>query len=1134
MSGKIENFVFRSAKVRLRWIVSLLTLLSVLLLGCEDDSDSGGGSGGGARSAPDSFLKISEASGVFQIDELVVKEIALWQGGKAAESVGVGDLLNDLRVRWGFRRKNSQGKQKVSEIYWIQKHKSYKENTRAYKQNVENGKKTRFAPLSFPPELLQEADSDLQVYAHASLGDMNVFGAIDLPPGFIDALTRRRTIRGRVLDENGEPAMHAGVYYVGKASSKIFQVFTGDDGTYEVQVPNHREFYQVVLLEGARPSVAPYNLPNNLPEGKGAISGVNIRVASWPSGAGIFERNVLYDARALARVGGKKAFIGKTLEMEDQKPLPGVAVLLYDRITKDQNKNLKFVFSGAKGAFRFPPPHESSSDCGYAAAIYGHSLVRERKTSLPNGVVLRFAHNEGYSHPASKTLLDKSTSVIYAVPANFTVGTLSSDSIELKWDAVRNAAHYRLSYGKGGSTYGSVQKLKFDKNDGRITYVVKNLEAGAQYSFKIRSEGSGGQYGDYSDAKDAATLEVLPAPQNLKLEPGQNQTLALSWGSVANADHYTVSWGTDGNADNFGDVEYGTRYAITGLEVGKGLFAKVKAMGGISNSGILAHADSKWSEVVDNSVSALLDVPQNLRATVSGGDVLLNWGSVANASGYEVSYGKSEAAADKAISFDANSAKISSGFAVNTEYYFKVRATGESGYRNSAYSSAVKITTPKVSLPAPVVSPGSSTADSVNLKIEFADASLLSYVGDYEISYGTSRNATGSTKKISGGSSLALATIGGLKANIQYYFKGRVLGGPNGNNSAYSRVVVAKTRKLRMPAPQNIRLAQVSRFTGEEVLQANWDAVPNAIGYKLQLGVKNGSGYNWMRTENAGSSTTSKMLLTPDDSGDQYFTPGTTYYVNIVALPSDRPKFDQSVDAIVELAFVRRLLAPPQGLAVKASRNNTSEISVKWAKVGDAGGYEVHWGTSAAANGGKKNVAATNTSTVLSGLKADTLYSVKVKALAKADSKYRGDSNLSQRKIAKTRKVYNLQNGFTPKVRVEAEQERVVVIWPSNYGAYTVYIDTNKSVYDRMASKISYAKVPVLDRPDEFKHKIGIRALIKKDGGPESGRTSTAIVKGEFVKGQTYYLKVFANIRGASWNAGYVPALSATVLFTFE
>ena len=314
----------------------------------------------------------------------------------------------------------------------------------------------------------------------------------------------------------------------------------------------------------------------------------------------------------------------------------------------------------------------------------------------------------------------------------------------------------------------------------------------------------------------------------------------------------------------------------------------------------------------------ILASPVNFRATAQNGTVSkpavvdLRWDAVTNAASYEVSYGKgSDATGAEVIAvFGKNSLTLEDALKPNTLYYFKVRANGKAGYRQSDYSSVANATTKKVALPAPTLQKkdGSSKVDSVYLTLRFDGFSVLDvlrFAGDYEISYGTNTDATGTTRKFASGNTSV--TVDNLKANTQYYFKGRVLGGSNANNSAYSSVVAAKTLKPRMPAPQNIRIRQSLLRIGT-TLQINWNAVPNANGYTVQVGVKNGSGYNWTETRDVPKSfdpnNTSFPYKVSSPDGNNRFQAGTTYYVEIVAKPSNA-KFRESVGSIESVKIAR-------------------------------------------------------------------------------------------------------------------------------------------------------------------------------------------------------------------------------------
>ena len=1035
MSKKRHNFGVRGPNIRLRWLASVLAIF--WLWSCED--------GAGKIAASKSFLNISlgEASNAgpyaFQVDDIVIQDTIVYEGGDVASDVGIDELMESLDLRWGFRHKDDP-----DFVYWVQKNNSYEaEENMHYNQDVEDGEKTRFVPQDFPSALLQEQEANLELYAEASSGDeISAFGFMDLPTNFIDTLTRRVLIRGTVNGPNNG-VRNASVYYVSEASAEIFQVFADDYGKYEIQVPNRRQFYQVVLAEGMKPFVK-----TGLLTVTEDISNADILVEKWPDSIGNLDKGVLYDARTLARSVGENDFFGKTLEKDGLKPLPGVTILLYDR-AGDASGNLKFLLSDGKGEFRVKL-HENSINCGYSAVIYGHSLVREsRNVSLQENLkVLRFEHNKGYTHPIEPAQLKTRPGVAYAVPANFQVGRVGRDSVELEWDAVANADHYRLSYGKGNSADEITAKVK--KADGRVVFVVKNLDADTRYFFKVRSQGASREYGDYSDVKDATTHDVLAAPVNLKMVAGQNQSLALSWDSVANASGYEVSWGGDGAADGNSQSVNGTSYVLSGLSVGQGYFAKVRAKGDAKVSAKAGttgrYADSAWSAVVDNDVTVALDVPANLKATVRDGNAFglgvvdLAWSAVVNASGYEISY--SAGAVPQTRTLQQTSLSLS-GFKPNTLYSFKVRATGTGGYRNSNYSAEVRETTNQVSLPAPSVYALSNKARSVNLNIVLNRAASA-FAKNYEISYGTDSNATGATKTIAGGSERALATMNGLKPNTRYFFKVRVLADANAVDSAYSSVVEVRTTKITLAVP---KITLKADKNNPNQIFVEWNAVANASDYDVSWGTSAAAD-----DERVASSATSIVLGSLQSD--------TQYYVKIQALAkADSPYWDSDWSRIRDARTLKLLSNSSSGIKLLRLINapaldSSNQTVFGYRFVVSTGheplsGYEISYGTDKnASNGGSLKFAWPGSTADISGrfvqkLAYSTSYNIKVRLLGKdgyANSAYTAIKSFTS--PADKPRMVAPQNIRLSQVAHWLGGQVVKAEWDAvpNAGGYTLYV----------------------------------------------------------------------------------------------
>ena len=97
------------------------------------------------------------------------------------------------------------------------------------------------------------------MYARADLLDrtrITVFSdAIALLPGFIDKVAGLSAIKGKIIFGSQDPNLAEAVkyvnfYYVDEVGAQIYQMFSDENGDYEIKVPGRRtKFFQVVLTK---------------------------------------------------------------------------------------------------------------------------------------------------------------------------------------------------------------------------------------------------------------------------------------------------------------------------------------------------------------------------------------------------------------------------------------------------------------------------------------------------------------------------------------------------------------------------------------------------------------------------------------------------------------------------------------------------------------------------------------------------------------------------------------------------------------------------------------------------------------------------------------------------------------------
>ena len=229
----------------------LLTLAGLFLAACEDYA--------GLEKPPSQLLKIEQKpnKGVghvtFFIKHAYVRKDKIYEDGAPTQPsfTGVWDMAT---LRWGFRRRNDPAK-----IYWVQKHKNYEPlEDENFTKNVRNEDKAQFAVSRLPIPLLQEDESNLEVYALFDLEGFEVEGTFILPQGFRNDVMQLTELSGQIRSNAGgtsKTEIGASVFYIHEQSGHIYHSFADDEGNYKVYISEDGQFFRVVLQGDMHPFI---------------------------------------------------------------------------------------------------------------------------------------------------------------------------------------------------------------------------------------------------------------------------------------------------------------------------------------------------------------------------------------------------------------------------------------------------------------------------------------------------------------------------------------------------------------------------------------------------------------------------------------------------------------------------------------------------------------------------------------------------------------------------------------------------------------------------------------------------------------------------------------------------------------
>ena len=254
----------------------------------------------------------------------------------------------------------------------------------------------------------------------------------------------------------------------------------------------------------------------------------------------------------------------------------------------------------------------------------------------------------------SEAVVVKTRDLDVAKPTNLVATTASASSIALTWTAAENALSYNV--------YSSNTKVA---NVTGTSYTVTGLEAETLYCFSVSAVRNETESERTSEAC-AMTGNLVPsAPTNLEATTVDATSIALSWTAGENASGYNVY--RDGV--KVGDAT-GVVYVDRNLTQGTQYCYTVKSVRGLVESEASNQACATTGGVKPTPPVA----PTNLTVTaLSTSSVKLAWGSVGNASSYNVYQGDEMIASTELPSYTIE------GLEYNTEYCYTVTALNENG-----------------------------------------------------------------------------------------------------------------------------------------------------------------------------------------------------------------------------------------------------------------------------------------------------------------------------------------------------------------------------------------------------------------------------------------------------------------------
>ena len=227
------------------------------------------------------------------------------------------------------------------------------------------------------------------------------------------------------------------------------------------------------------------------------------------------------------------------------------------------------------------------------------------------------------------------------------VEAVSGDEmVTVKWEAVTGATGYMVQWRPASQDYSMTTRMVMAMADATMAE-AKPLKNGMEYMFRVRTEMGDDNYSDSSaEVKQtpmAAAMSV-PAPTNVKLEPGGRKMITAKWdyGGVGTdtATGFQIGW-TEAAGTEFSDSLSPQRIvSVTGgrearsytleLKVNDEYLIAVRAVHGDASGDPIAYSDWSYHPGARQSTPAPATKPNNVTVASMDGELMVTWDAVAS------------------------------------------------------------------------------------------------------------------------------------------------------------------------------------------------------------------------------------------------------------------------------------------------------------------------------------------------------------------------------------------------------------------------------------------------------------------------------------------------------------------------
>ena len=586
------------------------------------------------------------------------------------------------------------------------------------------------------------------------------------------------------------------------------------------------------------------------------------------------------------------------------------------------------------------------------------------------------------------TAVTQATHLVILKPSNIQT-TPAQYSVALDWGDISAASNYEVQYCTGAcnsdtdtSTTTATNKWKSVSTSLTASQVtVSSLTRNTNYHFRIRGTGReivGNTmiYGTWSDIIAATTTLALANPSTLQLSAvaGSSSEIKATFSTISGATGYDMQYCKKtstqlcADADDYTDVVATittSPYTISGLEENKMYYIKYR---GTATNLAGTKVTSAWSSSASQATNLILQKAVLETSSTKHLTIDLDWGDIADATGYEVQYCTGSCTTSTAVDTSTatnkwkpishttttSKASVSSGLVKGTTYNFRVRAKATSVSNATVYgewSSAVA-SVAKQKLAKVVIS-------SISGSLQRLDLSWGAITGatGYTIRYKVVANANWNTASVTGST-----TSTTLSENIisQTTYVVQIKATATTTNTIDGEWSDQKQTRIYA----NINNLVVSSI-GTNTINLSWDSVVGATSYDVWYCAISAFCIQYGDWDRISSTTTSATL--------NNLLPAEYYLINVRAKRGTAVGYWASVSsALTKLAKTN---------SVRVLRTTTTTASLMWVPVAGAGQYDMWYCTGSCTSDSdwSKTTVATYRAAI-SNLTPGSTYKIKVRA----------------------------------------------------------------------------------------------------------------------------------------------------------